>query len=96
MHPKLVEGVGRYGEPIYAMAKYKRRPAPPLSERKTPSAEDAGARLGKLQPAGSVLTLGKKKKDEGPEGAGSGSEDAGGGAGAGSGGPGKPDKPKDN
>jgi len=31
---KIVEGVGRYGEPIYGIAKYKPRPLVPLVKRK--------------------------------------------------------------
>jgi uncharacterized membrane protein YgcG len=30
IHPELIEGIGRYGEPLYATVKYKRRAAVPL------------------------------------------------------------------
>ncbi|GJM20177.1 MAG: hypothetical protein DHS20C15_00920 [Planctomycetota bacterium] len=38
---KIVEGVGRYGEPIYAIAKYKPRPLVPLVPRKGVTYENA-------------------------------------------------------
>ncbi|MCB9899173.1 MAG: hypothetical protein H6825_14305 [Planctomycetes bacterium] len=32
IHPELIEGTGRFGEPLYVMAKYKRRAPVPLRE----------------------------------------------------------------
>lgn len=86
IHPKLVEGVGRYGEPLYATVKYKRRAAVPvrkeikslLPEKARPTLMDARDKK--------ILTLGTKPGEEDagpPKGASTGGEDGSGGAAAG-------------
>jgi len=76
VHPELIEGVGRFGEPLYAMATYKKRPAVPLiAEAKHPSSEAANAKLRTLPKGKSALSLGKKPAsihDTSPAGGGKG------------------------
>lgn len=78
IHPELIEGVGRYGEPIYALAKYKRRAAVPLRQtiRSRVKNEEAQPKLKKVD--GTVLTLGKKNEGgKKPKGAAAGAEGSG-------------------
>jgi uncharacterized membrane protein YgcG len=84
IHPKLIEGVGRYGEPLYATVKYKRRAAVPLRKeiksmvplKDSPKVIDARHE--------NILTFGTKpsEQDEGGGGMGGGMG-AGGGKGGG-------------
>lgn len=100
IHPKLIEGKGRYGEPLYATAKYKRRAAMPLRELKTNIPDKAKP---KLADARGKLKLGFEKKpgSENDRAGGAGADDgsgsgSGNGTKGGKGGGGKPGKGKGN
>ncbi len=81
VHPELIEGTGRFGEPKYVMAKYKRRAPVPLRELKaTPKAPELQPKLAKA-PKG-TLNFDEKtdaqKALESSGGVGSGDGDEGG------------------
>jgi hypothetical protein len=81
VHPDLIEGVGRYGEPLYAMAKYKRRPGVPLrdaSQMPRPKAESAQPQVGRVKPGKSPINFGKKPDDERQPASAGGGTDSGG------------------
>ncbi len=60
VHPELIEGVGRFGEPLWMMATYKKKNAVPLlRNRKAPKA-DKVATMRRLPKGQTALTLGKK------------------------------------
>ena len=92
IHPELIEGVGRYGEPLYAMAKYKRRAPVPLYKEIKSKAK------GKFEPnvvdarGKKLLKFGTKPSEEDDSSGDDGGESGGGpGASAGGGtGGGKP------
>ncbi len=89
VHPELIEGVGRYGEPLFMMATYKKKEAVPLLRNlKAPKSENMG-KMRKLPPGETVLSLGNKKgrkaKRTDQPSAGEGGSDAGSGEGGGGG-----------
>jgi hypothetical protein len=98
VHPELIEGVGRYGEPLFMMATYKKKAAVPLlRDMKRPKAENV-ATMRVLPKGQTPLTLGNKGKgSNGPKGVdapGQDDEDDGGGKGGPKGGGhDAPDKP---
>jgi hypothetical protein len=91
IHPVLIEGVGRYGEPIYAMAKYKRKAAVPLltdikskaDSKFNPSIVDGRGKK--------LLNFGTKPSED-EESKGAGSSGSGDGSGGGNAGGNKPSK----
>ncbi|MDG2149070.1 MAG: hypothetical protein P8N09_06060 [Planctomycetota bacterium] len=62
VHPELIEGVGRYGEPLYMKATYKKRAAVPLlRDMKTPKNAAAQPTMRKLPKGQTPITLGGKR-----------------------------------
>lgn len=88
IHPKLIEGVGRYGEPLYAMARYKRRAGVPVNhkiEAKMPA--NMQPKMVDLRDK-KILTFGTKPgEDDGPSLSGDGADGGGGGPKGGKGAP---------
>jgi hypothetical protein len=76
IHPELIKGKGRYGEPLYAMAKYKKRPALPLTTPKNLLPAKNQPKVAKAKKG--TLTFGTKPTADGETGVGNTS--AGGGA----------------
>lgn len=82
IHPELFEGVGRYGEPLYAMAKYKRRAAVPLRElQSTPKDSKAQPKLMDMRANsplkfGSAPAPGKSKVSDDDQGGDKGNSEA--------------------
>ena len=61
VHPELVEGVGRFGEPFYMYATYKKRPAAPLlRDMHRAPLKAANAKMKRLPPGETALQFGKK------------------------------------
>ena len=85
IHPELVEGVGRYGEPLYAMAKYKRRaPVPLYKEIKSKAKEKFAPKI--VDGRGKKLLKFGTKPSEEDDGSGGGGDESGAGTGASAGG----------
>jgi len=83
IHPELIEGVGRYGEPLYAMAKYKRRaPVPLYKEIKSRAKAKFEPKIVDARDK-KLLKFGTKPSEEEDD---SGGGDSGGGTGASAGG----------
>lgn len=63
VHPELIEGKGRYGEPLFMMATYKKKAAVPLlSKYKAPKSEKM-ATMRKLPRGQTPLTMGGKRPE---------------------------------
>ena len=85
IHPVLIEGVGRYGEPLYAMAKYKRRaPVPLYKEIKSKAKSKFTPKV--VDPRGKKLLKFGTKPSEEDDSSGDGGGESGGGPGANAGG----------
>ena len=61
VHPELIEGVGRYGEPTFALVEYKRRTAGPVLEMDSRVVNMDAASQPKLKhaPGRTVMSLGE-------------------------------------
>lgn len=96
VHPELIEGTGRYGEPLYAMARYKRRAAVPIRKEVRSALPEAAMPKVKRLPKGETpLTFGEKPEHLKALESGGGLDDAGGGGGDTGDNRDGPGKPKD-
>lgn len=94
IHPKLIEGKGRYGEPLYATAKYKRRAAVPLRELKSAVPDKLKSKVADVRDSAKIGFQKKPSAHDGADGDGPVGPSLSGDTGEGEGGGGKGGKGK--